>query len=291
MKKDKASYTAEIMALYRAMENSRPPHLRLFEDPYASCFLGPRLRFGSRLAGFPAGERWLYRYMQRRIPGALASGLARTRYIDDLLLNRIQRGIRQVVILGAGFDTRAHRLRALDGIPVLEVDHPNTAARKKALLENASAHLSPTLSYLSVDFNRQSLRQLLSDRLIDLSQPAVFLWEGVTNYLEPPAVEDVMNRIGTLPAGSSLIFTYIDRNVLDHPAGWYGAERLLADLRDVGEKWTFGIAPEQLPGWLQSFGLRLTGDKSAQEYRNIYIPERKTLLKGYEFYHVAEAEV
>lgn len=289
MKKDKASYTAEIMALYRAMENSRPPHLRLFEDPYASCFLGPRLRFGSRLAAFPAGERWLYRYMQRRIPGALASGLARTRYIDDLLLNRIQRGVRQVVILGAGFDTRAHRLRALDGIPVLEVDHPNTAARKKALLKNASAHLSSTLSYLSVDFNRQNLRELLSDRQI--GQPTVFLWEGVTNYLEAPAIADVMTMIGTLPAGSSLIFTYVDRDVLDHPAGWYGAERLLADLHDVGEKWTFGIAPEQLRDWLQSFGLRLTGDKSALEYRNTYIPERKSLLNGYEFYHVAEAEV
>jgi methyltransferase (TIGR00027 family) len=291
MKENSASFTAEMMALYRAMETRRPEAQRLFTDPYASCFLGPRLRLASWIAAFPTGERWLYRYMQHRIPGALASGIARTRYIDDLLERRLQGGIKQVILLGAGFDTRAMRLPRLRDISVLEIDHPDTAKRKQTLLRKAIRERPANVRYLSVDLNLQSLGQLFKQQGINISKPTVIIWEGVTNYLKQKAVEDVMRVTSSFPSGSAIIFTYIHRSVLEEPTAWWGAARLLSDLQRLQEKWTFGFLPEELAAWLLELGLHLVEDKGAAEYRETYMPERKILLKGYEFYRVAEAEV
>ena len=292
MKENRASYTAQMMALYRAMETHRKPESgRLFTDPYAFCFLEGRLRLAARIAGIGAGQRWLYRYMQRRIPGALASGVARTRYIDDLLEQRLASGVKQVILPGAGFDTRALRLSAMEKVHVLEVDHPATSARKQVLLKKVAAMPPANVRYLKADFNRQSLAELFRQEGIIISRPTVVIWEGVTNYLERESVDEVMRLAGSFPKGSAIIFTYIHQRVLDEPGAWHGAERLIADLERIGEKWTCGFLPEELPGYLQRFGLRLMEDKGAAEYREKYMPDRTILLKGYEFYRVAVAEV
>ena len=287
MKERSASFTAQIMALYRAMESARPAGERLFTDDYAKFFLSGRLRLALRIAAFPAGERWLYRYMQRRIPGALASGIARTRYIDELLEARLRQGVRQVILLGAGFDTRALRMAAMQAVHVIEIDHPDTSARKQDLLRKGLSRLPVHVFYRSIDLNRRSL----GEQDLDLSQPTVILWEGVTNYLEREAVDEVMRLAGRFPPGSAIIFTYVHRRVLEEPAAYFGAERLIADLARIEEKWTCGFSPEEMPAYLRGFGLRLIEDRGAAEYRQQYMPERTVLLKGYEFYRVAVAEV
>jgi methyltransferase (TIGR00027 family) len=291
MKEKHASFTAQMMALYRAMESHRPAGQRLFTDDDAGLFLSGRLKLASWMARFPAGERWLYRYMQRRIPGALASGVARTRYIDDLLEARLHQCVSQVILLGAGFDTRALRLPCLREVRVVEVDHPDTAGRKQAILRKGLPQLPAHVSYLSIDFNRQSLSELFRERGVDLSLPTVILWEGVTNYLQREAIDEVMRLAARFPAGSAIIFTYIHRRVLEEPAAFFGAERLIADLARIEEKWTCGFVPEEMPDYLRAFGLGLVEDRGAAEYRQQYMPERTVLLKGYEFYRVAVAEV
>lgn len=290
MKKNRSSYTAQIMALYRAME-TRKSDDRLFTDVYADSFLSGRLWLASRIAAFPAGERWLYRYMQKRIPGALASGISRTRYIDDLLERTLPGGIRQVILLGAGFDTRALRLPRLQQVNVLEIDHPDTAARKQLILCKTLGHLPSHVRSLTIDFDRQGFADLFRQHGIVISRPTVVVWEGVTNYLQRKAVDAVLRLVGQFPKGSAIIFTYVHRQVLEEPAAWYGAERLIADLEHIEEKWTCGFLPEELPGYLREFGLRLVEDQGAAEYRQRYMPERTELLKGYEFYRVALAEV
>lgn len=282
MKANTASYTAQVMALYRAMETRRPEPHRLFSDPYAHRFLSGKLRLAAWLCGIKAGEAWLYRYLQKRIPGALASGLARTRYIDDLVNAQVKDGVQQVVLLGAGFDTRGLRLPCLRNIPVIEIDHPNTAAQKRSLLKT----VPPNIRYLSIDFNRESLAGVFPSQDVR----TLFIWEGVTNYLNKDAVDKVLTYISGYPDGSAIIFTYIDRQVLDNPASYFGASTLISDLNQIEERWTFGLAPEAVAGYLREKGLTLREDLGAQAYRERYLGKRKGILKGYEFYHVALAE-
>jgi methyltransferase (TIGR00027 family) len=110
MQSGQASWTAEVMALFRALESARPAADRLFEDPFAPLFLRPSLRSVLRLSQRPAARRLILRFLDSRWPGARSSGVARTRLIDDWLRAALADGAAQVVILGAGFDCRAYRL-------------------------------------------------------------------------------------------------------------------------------------------------------------------------------------
>jgi methyltransferase (TIGR00027 family) len=289
MKKNTASRTAQYMALYRAMEARRSARRRLFSDPYAKYFLDRGLRLAAWASGFPPFESLLYRYLQRRIPGSLASGLARTRLIDDWLESWLYRGIRQVIVLGAGFDTRALRLKALRSIPVIEIDHPDTAQKKLSILRRVLPALPENIRYLSIDFDQESLAALFDREGIDFSLPTFFIWEGVTNYLQPEAIAQTFALAGRFAKGSVILFTYIHQQVLDDPAAFFGAERLLRDVGDIQEKWTFGFVPSALPAYLRRYGFSLMEDEGAGEYREKYLAARKSILKGYEFYRVAMA--
>ena len=110
MKEGRASRTAEYMALFRALENARPARTRRCEDPLARAFLTPGLAFVAWLARIPGVADLLGRYIDVRFPGTRTSAVARTRWIDDALRRALADAPAQLVILGAGFDSRAWRL-------------------------------------------------------------------------------------------------------------------------------------------------------------------------------------
>jgi methyltransferase (TIGR00027 family) len=288
MKADKASRTAQYMALFRALETKRPAGKRLFTDPFAAGFLDIKLQLVTRLMPVPGIHQYVYHTIQRKIPGALSSGIARTKYIDDLVQRSIDRGAKQLIILGAGFDTRALRLGCLQHIPVIEIDHPNTAALKLKVLKHKLGELPAHVRYLQIDFNTQSLDELATHHGIDFSLPTLFIWEGVTNYLVKAAIDNTFAFVQRFATGSAIIFTYVHQQVLDEPSAFTGGKKLLSDLESIQERWTFGFYPHELPAYMKTFGLTLTEDKGAAEYRQQYLPERTQ--PGYEFYRVAYAQ-
>lgn len=112
-----ASTTAEFMALFRALESARHPrNARLFEDPWAAGFLGAPLRVVAAAARIPLLEGLIRWVIDVRWPGARPSGVARTRWIDDELREALTGGVRQVLILGAGFDAAAPSFILWEGV-------------------------------------------------------------------------------------------------------------------------------------------------------------------------------
>jgi methyltransferase (TIGR00027 family) len=288
MKTNKTSRTAQYMALFRALESQRDASDRLFSDSYAVHFLDPKLRMAVRLSKNPLIRKYIGNTIQKKIPGALSSGLARTKYIDDLLQASIENGVKQLIILGAGFDTRALRLDFLKSIPTLEIDHPNTSNFKTATFKNRIGALSENITYCQIDFNNQSLDQLAEQHDFDFTKPTTIIWEGVTNYLSAEAIDKTFAFISKFPKGSHIIFTYVHKDILSSPASFLGGEKLLKDLEQLEEKWTFGFIPAELPNYLVSFNLSLIEDLGAAEYREKYVPKRNE--NGYEFYRVAMAK-
>src|SRR5437016_3359527 len=127
-----ASRTAEYVAFYRALETiERRPR---FRDPFAIEFLSRNLRMAVRVARHRFMRALLLRYADRRAPGARTSAIARTCFIDDFVRRATAQGVRQLVLLGAGFDCRAHRVPELRDVAVFEVDRHETQARKRALM-------------------------------------------------------------------------------------------------------------------------------------------------------------
>jgi methyltransferase (TIGR00027 family) len=291
MKPHRASQTAEYMAFFRATEFVRPPQLRLFVDPFAVQFIRPSLRRAVWLSKTPILAHLVNWYADRRIPGARTSAIARTRFIDDALASAIGENICQLVILGAGFDCRAYRLPDLDRTTIFEIDHPATLAWKMSKLREVLPELPGNVRFVEIDFMQRSLPEELIRAGFQPSQPAVFLWEGVMNYLTGEAVEAVLRYVASCSPGSQIIFTYVHSGILDGSVHFEGSDRLLRDVARLDERWTFGLTPDRLEEFLRDRGLCLECDLSASEYRSRYFGMAARRMKGYEFYHVAVARV
>jgi methyltransferase (TIGR00027 family) len=291
MKPGRSSRTAEYMAFFRALESTRPPELRLFSDPFAVHFLRPSLRAAIRLAAIPVLHAFVARYADRRLPGARTSAIARTRWLDEVVVESLQRGLTQVVILGAGFDSRAYRLPALASATVFEVDHPNTLALKRARLLEALPRMPENVRFVEIDFNRDSLPEVLRNVNFDSSRTVLFLWEGVTNYLTQDAVSLVLRFVATCAPGSRLVFTYVHAGALDGSVVFDGAPKILRDVTRIGEPWTFGLLPESVAAFLREHHLVLDRDAGARLYRAQFFGPSAAQMRGYDFYHVALAHV
>jgi methyltransferase (TIGR00027 family) len=285
----RASLTAEYMALFRAIESSRPGSSRLFHDPFASLFLSGWRKWVYPITKFAPGRRLVERLLDRESPGARAAGVARTKWIDDAVTAALET-CTQLVLLGAGFDTRAYRLPAAQRANTFELDQPDTSAAKQAALPKKIGSLPEQIHFVTIDFNEQSFSDVLGSAGFDALKPTCFVWEGVTNYLSADAVDGVLRQISKAPAGSILLFTYVDRRVLDHPEQFFGAPKLLSRLRSYGEPWTFGLCPAQLEPYLAARSLRLVQDLSVAEvWQRAGRPPAE--MRGYEFYRAASASV
>jgi methyltransferase (TIGR00027 family) len=277
------------MALFRALESSRPPERRLFEDRFAHLFLRLPFRFVFRLARFPLGGDLIPRLIDSRWPGARSSGVARTRFIDDALRAALGDGVEQVVILGAGFDCRAYRISGIERTRVFEVDHPDTLAEKRRRLRQVLPSAPPHVRLVATDFNHRQLEELMANGGYDPARRTFFIWEGVTNYLTAAAVDVTFRWFATAARGSRVVFTYVHRRVLDDPPAFAGTRRLFRTLRQTGEPWTFGLDPAEVPGYLAGRGLDLLEDLGAVDYRSRYLRGRGREMRGYEFYRIALA--
>lgn len=291
MRPGHASRTAEHNALFRALESSFPQDRRLFVDSLARAFLTPPLSHVARLGAVPGLRGRVCSFIDTRWPGVRASVVARTRLIDDTVIASVDEQTAQVVILGAGYDSRAHRLPNLRDVTVFEVDHPDTQRAKQRALDKALPVVPTNVRYVATDFDQEPFEAAMAAAGYQDRVRTVFLWEGVTNYLSAAAVDATLRWCSRAAAGSLLIFTYVHLDVLTNPDRFVGADRLLATLAAAGEKLTFGIEPTRLPQMLADRGLSLERDLGAAEYRELYFGERARSMRGHEFYRVAFARI
>ncbi len=137
----------------------------------------------------------------------------RTAAIDACVTRAVAHGVRQLVVLGAGYDGRAWRLPGLEHVDVFEVDHPATAARKRECAIELPLR-ARSMHYATVDFGHQSVADRLADAGHDATVPSLWLWEGVTPYLPPPAITSTLADIAQRSApGSRLAMTYASKPV------------------------------------------------------------------------------
>jgi methyltransferase (TIGR00027 family) len=284
---NRASVTAEYMALFRALESLRPVDSRLFDDPLAHIFLRDRRKWLYGAARLNVG-RWLAeRFLDRAAPGARAAGIARTKWIDDEAAAVLETAT-QLVLLGAGFDTRAWRLTAAGRATVFELDYPETSFAKQTALREKAGSTPDRLRFLSIDFDRQPLAAVLLPAGFNPARPACFIWEGVSHYLSAQAVDSVLRQVRQVAPGCVLLFTYIDRRILETPESFIGGARLIARLQSYGEPWKFGLPPQEVGQYLAARGFELVKEVSvADVWRGAGRPKSGT--RGYEFYRLASA--
>jgi methyltransferase (TIGR00027 family) len=286
-----SSFTAEVMALQRSMESHRPARTRLFTDPYADAFLRPLFRVLAMDSAIPGVRRVAAGcYDLLGGPGPRVSGITRTKIIDDEVAQAAPDHT-QMVILGAGYDTRAHRLAPLADRHVFEVDHPVTQAAKRSVIARlglATAHVA----YVPVDFEHDDLAARLVAADFERTAKTIFLWEGVTQYLTGEAVDATLTVIKDLaPAGGLLFVTYIDSRTFTEPCPFPEARRWLRWVERAGEPWIFGLLPDEAEEFFALRGFRLRQDISTLDASRAWRDQYHRRELGSGLYRVATCEI
>jgi methyltransferase (TIGR00027 family) len=253
METGRPSRTSEGTTAVRAREMRKPAGDRVCSDSYAHHFLSP---FFLTLRKFPLLGKAFGWISEKRCPGLRGGILARTRYIDERMTACLGDGIEQLVILGAGFDSRAYRLVGPDSnVTVFEVDHPATQTVKVAKIKNLFGGLPDHVAFVPVDFCRDDLSSRLCDSGYDRTKKTLFLWEGVIYYLTAEAVDAtfdfVTNHSG---CGSSIIFDYFPLAVVDGTHAGREAQRMHKRVKDWGEPFRFGIEDNEIEPFLRERG-------------------------------------
>jgi len=193
------SDTALQVAASRAahLRYDPPPHL--LEDRQAEALLGPER--ASLIDGSSNEAPWILIENRLFIP-------LRARYAEDRLREAFDRGVRQLVVLGAGLDSFVWRQPAeLAGLRTFEVDHPSTQAWKRARIQALGWTLPSTARLVPCDFEAQSVSDALAASDFDPERPALVSWMGVTYYLERATTESALRELcGLLAAGSEVVF-------------------------------------------------------------------------------------
>ena len=268
------SKTAERNALGRAFESRRPADVRVCYDPLAQHFLGPTYRFIYQFNN-PIFLRFLRWRGDRLRPGLFGYIIARSRYMDDYLQVRINDGIEQLIILGAGYDSRAYRFDEIkENVRVFEVDHPATQKTKMEKLKRIFGNLPGHVTYVSIDFDREKLSEKLFENGYDKKLKTLFIWEGVTYYVSAEAVDKTLAFVANNSGrGSSIIFDYLPPSVVDRFSKRNGSKAVLRLVARSGEALTFGIEAGIIEEFLSQRGFYQVENVYSSSFKGAYFKE------------------
>jgi methyltransferase (TIGR00027 family) len=257
-----ASKTALGVGTLRAMHRIADAEPWVVDDPVSLALFGD-----AACATLKREPAWTTDAAKLALRGHV---LVRSAFAEERLRAAVARGVRQCVVLGAGYDTFAYRQPDwMAGVRLIEVDAPPTQSDKRARLRRANIAVPANVAFAPVDFERTSLADGLAAAGFDARAPAFFSWLGVTMYLTRAAVEAVFRFVAGLSTGSEIAFTF------SAPGGSAGLERRVAE---VGEPLVTRIAPAEIGPLLRGFGFSIVTVLSAADSRR-YLGERTDTLR------------
>ena len=267
MKRNQSSVTAQGIAAIRAIESSKPLEQRICYDPLARQLVSPVFYLLTKL--FAGYGRW-------RAPGTMEYIVARTRCIDDYLQAYLDSGIEQLVILGAGLDSRAYRFKQLIGhVNMFEVDHPATQLEKRRILARIFGEVPEYVSFVPLDFNEETLEKLY-DFGYHKQRRTLYIWEGVTFYLAAEAVDTTLRFVvENSGQASSIIFDYVYSSALTATHKRGEITRMQRYGRITGERLTFGIEQGKVVDFLCQRGYHQIKEITSQYLKKAYFTGTK----------------
>lgn len=254
------SRSAERVAAFRAAESMLPEDQRVCYDPYAIRFTDP-----DRL------ERQT-EYVDTHFPGLRNYIAARARHFDDVITLAAKTGLTQLVILGAGYDTRAYRIPEFkDRVRVFELDHPDTQQVKKEKIAEIFGRLPPDVVYVPVDLEAQDFGARLQEAGYSPDKKTLFVMEGLIMYLSPATVDSVLSFIVHNSGRNSAV-------LFDYPAGSGDSDSPAAETKEDlmshaargGEPFRFFMPKEGAGEFLRARGFSRLRITTGEEYRGLY---------------------
>jgi len=266
--------TAQGVAKQRLIESLAEPEERIINDPYADRFV-----LGASVIKF-MGHRLNVWLAQKLVPGFHEHLISRTRFIDDLVKKNSASGVEQYVILGAGYDSRAHRLELPSSLRIFEVDQPEVQARKRSKLPEELSNLE-NMTYVAVDFTHQTLTEQLINAGFDQNKSTVFTLEGVSQYITKEALSSTIKEVAALTqrASSTFFISYVSDLFDKNPEACFGkgypnaekrAKLIMYGSAKVGEPWISFYSAEEIENVLSQHGYSVKENVTMKDLNSRY---------------------
>ena len=266
--------TAQGDAKQRMIESLAKPDKRVIYDPYAEMFV-----IGAVIIKL-MGHKFSVWLGDKIVPGMHEHLISRTRFIDDLIELSTSIDIEQYVILGAGYDSRAHRLKLPSKLKIFEVDQPEVQERKRSWL-SAKIPNKENVTYVSVDFNHQSLKQQLLDAGLDQSKSTIYTLEGVSQYITKEALNSTLKELAVLNqnSNSKIFISYVNKLIKDDPKACFGLgysnpEKAVKFITNgsakVGEPWISFYSAKEIEDLLSQNSFTLIENRTLNDLNSKY---------------------
>ena len=277
MKPNEPSRTALVPALQRAAHQVLD-HGSILDDPFAMRILGE-------------DEKAVLQFANQHPLASIGRlfAAARSRIAEDALSGAVERGFRQIVILGAGLDTFA--LRSPHGareIRIYEADHPATQAWKRQRVAEAQLAFPPWLILVPVDFERGNLAKALLAAGFHENSPAFFSWLGVVPYLTEDAIGSTLDYIASIQ-NSEVVFDYLEPTQAFSEEMRELVTQRAEQLEKSDERWASRFEPAEIAAILRSHGFSYIEDIDFQEIRSRFGHAVQGLAPGQAGLHVVRA--
>jgi methyltransferase (TIGR00027 family) len=274
-------------AVCRLIEQYQPQDTRLFNDPLVKDLVGIPLKVMMQFAFL---RNFTIRQTDAVGRGIYGIQICRTRFIDDVVQTSLSEGIGQLVILGAGFDTRPYRLPRIERIKVFEVDLAKVQNKKKKRLLRHLGSLPENVTFIPFDFCTQKMEAVFAGTAFDPSKTTLFIWEGVTQYISEEAVRHTFSFVGKSAPGSRIVFTYILKSVIERRSEIPDANKMMDAVAKYAP-WIFGLEPSNIPAFLKPYHLTVIADVGNIDYQEKYLKPMKRNLNVSEAERIVQAVV
>ena len=280
--------TAQGVAKQRLIESLAKPSKRIIYDPYAENFV-----LGAGIIKL-MGHNFSVWLSKKFVPGFHEHLISRTRFIDDLIKKSISEQVEQYVILGAGYDSRAYNLKLPSGLKIFEVDQPEVQEIKLSKLPDEIPN-SENITYVSVDFNHQSLKNQLLNSGFDKSKSTIYTLEGVSQYITREALNSTLSELALLTPNSNATFfmSYVNRLLREDPKACFGigyskperaAKFITNGAAKVGEPWISLYSSKEIEDLLSQNSFTLIENKTLADLNSKYFtPVGRTIPENHIF--------
>lgn len=283
MQKSQTSLTAQGIAEIRAIESEKQAGQRICIDPFARLFVNPLIYYAVKLFSG---------YGEKRAPGVQGYIVCRCRYFDEYLAKCLSEGVEQVVLLGAGLDSKAYRPEfQLEGIQFFEVDHPASQNSKTNMLKKVFIQIPSSVAYVPIDFEKENLDKLFDFGYVK-NKKTLFLWEGVSYYLKQGSVDATLGWVvKNSKKGSSILFDYINTQALDSVGSHGEIKRMQRYSQVTGESLVFGIQKGKVDEYLRERGFSNIHDVDGSHLKQAYCTGVNEQRNVVDHYAIVSAEV
>ena len=280
--------TAQGVAKQRLIESLAKPDKRVIYDAYAKHFV-----LGASILKL-IGHKFSVWLGDKIVPGMHEHLISRTRFIDDLIEKSTSIDIEQYVILGAGYDSRAHRLKLPSKLKIFEVDQHEVQERKRSRLPDNTTNKANVI-YISIDFNHQSLKEQLLNAGFDQNKSTIYTLEGVSQYITREALNSTLKVIDALNqnSNSKIFISYVNKLLKDDPKACFGVgysnpEKAVKFITNgaakVGEPWISFYSAKEIESLLSQNNFTLIENKTLADLNSKYFtPVGRTIPENYIF--------